>query len=163
MKTLLIVFHSVTGGARAMAEAAALGAAGEPGTRTMLLAAADATEEAMLQADGYIFACPEMLAAISGGMKMFFDRCYYPLEGRIAGRAYASLICAGSDGTNAARQIARIATGWRLRAVAEPMISCVGAQTAAAIAAPKVIGEAENSRCAELGLAFATGLAAGVF
>ena len=48
---------------------------------------------------------------------------------RINGRPYATLICAGSDGENAARQIARIATGWRLRAIADPLIVCTRAQT----------------------------------
>src|SRR3954466_10893827 len=107
MKSLLIVFHSLTGGTRQMAEAAARGAEAQP---------AD-----VLSADGYIFATPEMLAAISGLMKDFFDRTYYPALERINGRPYAMLICAGSDGQNAARQIARIATGWRLRAVADPI------------------------------------------
>jgi multimeric flavodoxin WrbA len=74
----------------------------------------------VLEADGYVFATPENLAAISGLMKDFFDRCYYPALDRISGRPYAALVCAGSDGQNAARQIERIATGWRLRRVAEP-------------------------------------------
>ena len=64
-----------------------------------------------MHADGYIFCAPENLAAISGVMKDFFDRCYYPVLGRIEGRPYAQMVCAGSDGENAVRQIARIATG----------------------------------------------------
>ena len=64
----------------------------------------------MLTGDGYIFGTPENLAAISGLMKDFFDRTYYPVLERINGRPYATLICAGSDGHNAARQIERIAT-----------------------------------------------------
>jgi hypothetical protein len=100
---------------------------------------------------------------MAGVMKDFFDRCYYPVLGRIEGRPYASLICAGSDGENAARQIARIATGWRLREVAAALIIRTGAQTPEAILAPKVIGEAELARCAELGLSLAAGLAMGVF
>jgi NAD(P)H-dependent FMN reductase len=86
-----------------------------------------------------VFATPENLAAIAGLMKDFFDRCYYPVLDRINGRPYAALICAGSDGSNAARQIARIATGWRLRDVAPPLIVCTRAQTPEAILAPKLI------------------------
>ena len=48
-------------------------------------------------------------------MKEMFDRCYYPLLGRIEGRPYATLIAAGSDGRGAQAQIDRIVTGWRLR------------------------------------------------
>ena len=48
-------------------------------------------------------------------MKEMFDRCYYPCLGKLEGRPYATIICAGSDGENAQRQLDRIATGWRLR------------------------------------------------
>ena len=163
MKTLLIVFHSRTGGTRQMAEAASRGAAAETGVRTRLVQAADATGADVLAADGYIFATPENLAAMAGPTKDFFDRSYYDALDRINGRPYAMLICAGSDGTNAARQIQRIATGWRLRAVAEPLIVCTQAQMPERILAPKTIGPADLARCEELGSALAAGLAAGIF
>jgi multimeric flavodoxin WrbA len=163
MKTLLIVWHSRTGGARQMAEAAASGAAEEPAVRTRLLAADQAWPDDLLAADGYLFVAPENLAALSGAMKEFFDRTYYPALDRLQGRPYAAMICAGSDGTNATRQIARIATGWRLRAVAEPIIVCTHAQTPEAILAPKTLGPDQLAPCAELGQALAAGLALGVF
>ena len=128
-----------------------------------LLPAVKAQPADVLAADGYMFAAPEMLAAVSGVMKDLFDRTYYPALERINGRPYAMLICAGSDGQNAARQIARIATGWRLRAVADPLIVCTHAQTPEAIFAPKVIGSDDLSRCEELGAALAAGLAMGIF
>lgn len=161
-KTLLIVFHSMTGGTRQMAEAAARAAEGE-GLRVRLLEARDATAEDVLAADGYLFATPENLAAIAGMMKDFFDRTYYAALGRIEGRPYALMVCAGSDGTNAARQVARIATGWRLRAVAEPLIVCTHAQTPEAILAPKTIGAEDVARCEELGATLAAGMAIGMF
>ena len=139
MKTLLIVYHSLTGGTRQMAEAAARGARSEPDIDVRLLTAPEADGADVLAADGYIFATPENLAALAGKMKDFFDRSYYAALDRINGRPYATLICAGSDGENAARQIARIATGWRLRAIAEPLIVCTHAQTPEAILAPKRI------------------------
>ena len=163
MKTLLIVFHSRTGGVGQMADAAARGAATEQGVRTRLLAATQAEPDDVLQADGFLFAAPENLASMSGPMKDFFDRAYYPVIDRIQGRPYASMVCAGSDGHNAVRQIARIATGWRLREVAEPIIVCTHAQTAEAILAPKHIAAAELERCRALGAALAAGLALGVF
>lgn len=163
MTTLLIVHHSLTGGTRQMAEAAAAAARREPGVQTRLLMAPDAGPADVLAADGYLFATPETLASIAGLMKDFFDRAYYPALDRIAGRPYAALICAGSDGQNAARQIARIATGWRLRPVAEPLIVCTHVQTPEAILAPKTISPADLARCAELGAALAAGLAAGIF
>ncbi|AVO51163.1 flavodoxin [Melaminivora suipulveris] len=162
-KTLLIVWHSQTGGTRQMAEAARAGAAADGECEVRLLHAADAGPEDVLAADGYLFCTPENLAAMSGQLKDFFDRCYYPALARIEGRPYASLICAGSDGAGAARQIARIATGWRLKTVAEPLIVCTHAQTPEAIAAPKVIDAENLAQCRALGEALAAGLGMGIY
>lgn len=162
-KTLLIVYHSLTGGTRQMAEAARAGAAAETGCVVRLLHAAQAGSADVLAAQGYIFATPENLAAMSGQLKDFFDRSYYGVLDQVNGRPYASLICAGSDGSNAARQIDRIATGWRLKAVAEPLIVCTHAQTPEAILAPKQIGDEDLERCRALGEALAAGLVLGVF
>ena len=146
-----------------MAESAASAASEEAGVEVRLLPAAAAGPEDVLAADGFLFACPENLAAMAGLMKDFFDRCYYPALDRLNGRPYGVLVCAGSDGQNAVRQIVRIATGWRLRAVAEPLIICTHAQTPEAILAPKIIDPADLARCAALGAALAVGLALGVF
>ncbi len=163
MKTLLILYHSLTGGSEAMARAALAGATTEPGVTARLLTATGATPDDLIDADGVIFACPENLASMAGVMKDFFDRAYYPALGRIEGRPYASLICAGSDGEGAARQLARIATGWRIKAIAEPLIICTHAQTPEEILAPKTIPPEALARCRDLGQALAAGLALGVF
>lgn len=163
MKRLLIVYHSLTGGTLQMAQAAAAGARREAGVTVRLETAAAAGPEGLLEADGYLFACPENLAAMSGVMKDFFDRTYYPALDRIQGRAYAILICAGTDGTNAARQIERIATGWRLRNIAPPLIVCTHAQTPEEILRPKQIGAQDLARCEEMGATLAAGLALGIF
>ena len=153
----------MTDGARQMAQAALEGVMGESNIAVAGMHAAEAAPEDLLEADGYIFTTPENLASMAGVMKDFFDRCYYPLLDQIQGRPYATMICAGSDGTGAARQIARIATGWRLKPIAEPLIIITGAQSPEAIAAPKIIGANDLARCEELGAAFAAGLAAGIF
>jgi multimeric flavodoxin WrbA len=163
VKTLLVVYHSITGGTEQMTRALCAGAALEQGTTTRLAHATAAGPTDLLAADGLVFATPENLAAISGLMKDFFDRCYYPVLDRINGRPYATMICAGSDGQNAARQIGRIAAGWRLRQVAEPLIVCTHAQTPEQILAPKNLSVTDLGRCRELGAAFASGLALGVF
>lgn len=163
MKHLLVVFHSMTGGARQMAEAIVRGAASEPAVQTRLLRAVDTMTEDVLSADGYVFVTPENLASMSGVMKDFFDRTYYGALDRIAGRPYATLVCAGSDGSNAVRQIERICTGWRLKAVCDPIIVCTHAQTPEEILAPKTIGTEDILRCEETGVAVAAGLALGIF
>ena len=146
-----------------MVEAAARGAAVEPTVHVRLLSAPVAQAADLLEADGYIFGTPENLAAMAGLMKDFFDRTYYPVLDQISARPYATLICAGSDGHNAARQVERIATGWRLRAMANPLIVCTHAQTPDAILAQKVIGPEDLNRCEKLGEALAAGMIMGVF
>jgi len=165
MKTLLVVYHTMTGGTEQMATALVRAAEGEAGAdlAVRLLRAHETQPADVLNADGYVFCTPENLAAVSGIMKDFFDRCYYAALDRINGRPYAVLVCAGSDGTNACRQIERIAKGWRLRAVADPLIVCTHAQTPDEILAPKAIDAAALERCADLGAAFASGLVLGIF
>ena len=161
MTKLLIIYHSRTGGTRQMAEAAADAAGAE--TETLLKRAEDTGPQDLLGADGYLFAAPENLAALSGAMKEFFDRCYYPVLGKIEGRPYGLMICAGSDGENAAKQAARIATGWRLKQVQPPLIICTHAQTEAEILAEKTIPDADLAKCRELGAAMGAGIEMGVF
>jgi NAD(P)H-dependent FMN reductase len=163
MQTLLIVYHSMTGGTLQMAQAAAAGARGEPTLRVSLLRAADAEAADVRNAGGFIFATPENLAAMSGQMKDFFDRTYYAVLDQINGRPYATLVCAGSDGRNAAQQIERIAVGWRLKPMADPLIVCTHAQTTEEILRPKHIGERDLEFCEELGATMASGLALGIF
>jgi multimeric flavodoxin WrbA len=163
MNTLLIVYHSMTGGTLQMAQAAAGGARGEPALRVSMLRADEAHAADVLDACGFIFATPENLAAMSGKMKDFFDRTYYAALDRLNGRPYATLICAGSDGRSAAQQIERIATGWRLRPIADPIIVCTHAQTAAAILRPKHIAAEDLKPCTELGATLAAGIALGIF
>jgi multimeric flavodoxin WrbA len=163
MKTLLIVHHSMTGGTAQLAQAALRGAGHEPGVTARLLKATEAGPDDVLAADGYLFATPENLAAIAGLMKDFFDRCYYPVLGRIEGRPYATVVCAGSDGQNAVRQLERIALGWRLKPVAPALIVITHAQTPERILAPKQIAAADLQQAEELGAALAAGLALGVF
>lgn len=166
--TLLIVWHSVTGGSEQLAQAAFSGAqeTGEDEATTCLVRrehCSDVTPADVLAADGYMFVCPENLAAIAGTMKEFFDRCYYPVLGQIEARPYATIVCAGSDGQNACAQIARIATGWRLKPIAQPLIVLTKAQTPEQILAPKTIEPLALAQAREVGAALATGLAMGIF
>ena len=158
-----MVYHSMTGATLQLAQAAAQGARAEEGVRVALLRCADAHARDVLQADGFLFAAPENLGSLSGMMKDFFDRTYYPVLDQVNGRPYASLIAAGSDGHGAARQIERIAAGWRLKAIADPCIICTHAQTPERILAPKMIDALSLARCTELGHTLAAGLSAGVF
>jgi len=154
---LLIVWHSRTGASEAMASAAA------QGDNTRILRADEVEPDDLLNAAGYLFVGPENLAALSGAMKEMFDRTYYPVLGRIEGRPYATIIAAGSDGENAQRQLDRIAKGWRLKRVAEPIIVNFDAQTPEEILAAKTPSDDVLRECREMGAGLAEGIALGVF
>ena len=164
MKRLLIIWHSRTGTAQALARAVAEGArqSGEA-VDVALVAAADVTAAVALEADGYIFCGPENLASMSGMMKEMVDRIYYDLLDKVAGRPWALIVAAGTDGSNTVRQWQRIATGWRLRAIADPIIALTGADTPQAIAAAKTPEPGDVVQAHALGGAMATGLALGIF
>jgi multimeric flavodoxin WrbA len=165
MPTLLIVYHSMTSGTQQMAQSAADGAASETGgaVQVRLLHATSAGPDDLLGSHGYIFATPENLASMAGLMKDFFDRSYYAALDRLNARPYAAMVCAGSDGSQAARQIERIATGWRLKLVAPTLIVSTHAQTAEQILARKTLAPGDLQRCRELGAALASGLELGIF
>ncbi|MEP6340397.1 NAD(P)H-dependent oxidoreductase [Parasphingorhabdus sp.] len=163
MKKLLVVYYSYTGGTHQMADAATGGARCAGAVDVILMKAEECQPEDMLAADGYIFATPENLAAMAGVMKACFDRCYYPLLGKIEGRPYAAMICAGSDGENARAQLERIATGWRLKKVVDTPIICTHAQSEEDILARKTIGVADLETCKETGGVLAAGLEMRIF
>lgn len=162
-RRLLIVWHSRTGTARALAAAVAAGAQGEGGVAVTSVPATEATTHQLLDADAYVFACPENLGSMSGAMKEMVDTHYYALLDRIAGRAVALVIAAGTDGEGAVRQWQRICTGWRLKSAHPPMIVRTGADTAQAIAAEKTVPDDALANAHALGQSLAAGLTMGVF
>ncbi|NQX94504.1 MAG: flavodoxin family protein [Erythrobacter sp.] len=158
---LLVVWHSRTGASAAMAQAAAQAAQEE--IAVDCVEAADVGLELVLNAAAYLFVCPENLGSMSGAMKEFFDRLYYPALERIEGRPYATIIAAGSDGSGAQRQIDRIVTGWRLRRVIDEFVAKFDAQTPKKIMASKHVPEAVLAHCREIGRSLGAGTALGVF
>ena len=162
-KQLLIVYHSMTGGTEQMVQAFAHAASSEQGVFVEPLKAREVSVEHLRRADGYVFATPENLGSMSGLMKDFFDRTYYGAMDQIQGRPYCAMICAGSDGQGAAKQIARIATGWRLKPIQEALIINVNAQKPEEILSPKQLSPDQVSCCQDLGHLFAAGLSIAVF
>ena len=162
-KRLLVVWWSTTGGTRQLVDALREGAAQQADVELVVRRADQAGPADVLAADAMLFATPEYLGAMAGMMKDFFDRTYYAVLGRVDARACATLVCAGSDGQGAARQVARIATGWRLKPIAEPLIVITHAQTPEAILASKTIDAPSLERARELGQTLAAGVSMGIW
>jgi len=136
-----------------MADAVIAGAtnAEVSGVEVRVKAALEADVDDLLWADAFILGTPENFGYMSGAMKYFLDRVYYPCEDKVGGLPYALFVRAGNDGTGAISSITRILTGLNVRQVQDPVL----------IAGD--FDEARLSECEELGMTMAAGLESGVF
>jgi len=151
MPRLLIVYHSQGGRTAQMAAAVLRGARSETAVDTVCKRAFDTTIDDLLACQGLIIGTPENFGYMSGAIKDFFDRTYYPAEGKTVGLPFAIFVAAGNDGSGAVREIDRIAKGYGWNKVAEPVI------------ARKETSEEVLQSCTGLGAAMAAGLALGIF
>ena len=152
-KRLLIVYHTQSGTTGRMLEAVLRGARDPAigGVDVVVRPALEAGPDDVLQAQGLLLGTPENFGYMSGAMKYFFDRIYYPCLDRTPGLPYGLFIRAGNDGRGALSAIERIVTGLRWQLVAPPVL---------------IAGEFDEARladCEELGQTLAAGLEAGVF
>ena len=123
MAKILIVYHSRTGNTEKMAKAVTEGAAGIENTELIVRRAFDATLEDLLYCDGIAIGTPENFGYMSGAIKEFFDRTFYAAQGRVFKKPYVVFISAGNDGRGAQNSIERIALGYPLKKVYEPVIA----------------------------------------
>lgn len=152
-RNLLIVYHSQSGSTERLAAAVIAGARNDAidGVEVRVREALDASAEDVLWADALILGTPENFGYMSGALKVFFDRIYYPCLEQTQGRGYGLFIKAGNDGQGALSAVTRIVTGLAWRILAPPLI---------------VAGELTDSdvdAAEELGMTIAAGLEAGLF
>ena len=150
-KNLLIVYHSQSGSTAKMAEAVRSGCLKEEDINIRYLHAFKADLDDLLWADGVIFGTPENFGYMSGALKDFFDRTFYPAESYKINLPYGIFVSSGNDGTGAVREIDRIVKGYPLRKICDPLIIVGGFKSEYA------------TLCEEFGLSIATGLSLGIF
>jgi len=152
MKRLVIIAHAPSPNIQRMINAILEGAKSDEinGVESTFIPALEAEAQDVLNADALILATPENLGYMSGGLKDFFDRNYYPCMDKTEAMPCAILIRAGNDGTGTKRAIESILTGLRWKVVQQPLI-CRGDFK------EEFIGRAE-----ELGLFMAASLDAGI-
>ena len=140
-KHLLIVYSTQTGRTQRLVASARDGAAElADEVEVRVLRAGDAGLDDLLWADGLLIGTPENFGYLSGAVKDFLDRTYYPAEGKTIGLPYAMLVSAGNDGTGAVRALERIASGYQWKRVAEPLV-CKGELSDGALAAARELGQ----------------------
>lgn len=152
-KHLLIVYHSQSGTTLRMAEAVIRGAGSSEVDNVDVRAktALEADADDLIWADAFILGTPENFGYMSGALKYFLDRVFYPCENKINGKPWAMFVRAGNDGIGTIAAVRRILSGLAVKEIQEPVL---------------IAGEFDESRlveCEELGLTVAAGLEAGVF
>lgn len=115
MNHILIIYHSQKGHTEQLAEACQKGALEESNIEVRIKKALDTTLDDILWANGVIVATPEYFGNMSGALKDFFDRTYYPAKGRGVNLPYALIVCCENDGSGAERNVQSIATSYTLR------------------------------------------------
>ena len=151
MAKILIVYHSQSGNTQMMADAVAEGARSIEGVEVVLKKAADATADDLLSADGLALGTPENFGYMSGMLKDFFDRTYNEAQDKVFRIPFVVFISAGNDGAGALKSIERIALGYKLKKVFEPVI------------AKGKITEDILDKCRELGGTIAGGCQMGIY
>jgi multimeric flavodoxin WrbA len=151
MKKILVLYHSQTGNTEKMAFAVAEGARLIDDTEVLIKRAGDATVEDLLAADGLAVGTPENFGYMSGMIKDFFDRTFYPVHDKVFRKPYVVFISAGNDGEGALRSVERIALGYTFKKVYEPVIA-VGVVSADIL-----------EQCRNLGGVLAGGCLMGIF
>lgn len=157
MKNLLIVYHTQSGNTGQLCQALTQGvnlvqeASDEPELALRCLKAANAKLEDLLWCDAVLFGTPENFGYMSGALKDFFDRTYYPAEPHELNLPYGLFISAGNDGTNAVRECDRILKGYPMKKVMEPLI------------ARGEITQQHLDQASEMGQTMACGLTVGIY
>ena len=151
MKSLLIIYHSQSGASAGLARAAWRGASLEAEVEVIVRRAWDAGTSDLARADGLLLVMAENSGTMSGGMKDFLDRTFYPAIERGLVMPCALLISAGNDGRGAQAQAQRILSGYPFPAAAEPLIL------------RGEVSEEHRQASRDLGQAFAAGLSMGIF
>ncbi|MFN2436890.1 MAG: flavodoxin family protein [Desulfotignum sp.] len=153
MTTILVIYHSQTGNTRLMADAVVKGIDSVDSVTAILKPAHLATLEDLLTCSGLAIGSPEYFGYMAGQIKDFFDRTYYPARKskKIFKKPYVAFISAGNDGTGALVSIERIALGYPLKKVYEPVV------------AKGRITDEVLFMCEELGMTIAAGCDAGIY
>jgi len=151
MSRILIIYHSQTGNTEKMAHAVEDGAKLIENTEVVLKRAQDTSLDDLLGSDGLAIGTPENFGYISGMVKDFFDRTFYPAQDQVFRKPYVVFISAGNDGTGALRAIERIAQGYKFKMVYEPVIS------------RGKLTEDDLAKCREVGSVLAAGCQAGIY
>lgn len=151
-QSLLIIAHTPSPNTKRMVDAMVAACALAETLNCRVLRPLSAGADDVLSAKGILLFTPENFGYMSGALKDFFERIYYPCLERTQGMPYCLCVRAGQDnGCGATTSVTRITTGLRWREV-QPALRCTGPYR-----------EDYCQAASEFAATFAAGLEMGIF
>lgn len=123
MPRLLVVHHTPSPSTQSMLEVVLDGARTDEleGIEVVVRPALVAAEVEVMEADGYVLGTPANIGYMSGALKHFFDRIYYPCLDATPKRPYGLFVHGNSDTGGAVNAIGSITKALDWRPAAEPV------------------------------------------
>lgn len=148
MAKVLVVYHSMSGNTRQMAEAVAEGVRSVSGAEVMIKQGLEATIDDLLECDGVALGSPDYFSDMAGGMKDFFDRTYYPAQDKVTGKPCVIFGSAGGPASLVIESLRKMAERFKLEEAAAPL-GASGTPTEAVLEQCRELGRelAEATQC----------------
>jgi len=140
MAKVLIVYHTISGTPKGWQRLSKEGAKSVPGTEVVLSKAFDATLEDLLGCDAMAFGSADYFSYIAGALKDFFDRTYYPSQGKVMGKPYAAFATGGGGGETALKVLERLCSSFKLKKAVDS-VSAVGTPSSEVLVKCKEAGK----------------------
>ena len=121
MAKILVVYHTLGGNTKAAAEAIARGAGSVKGVEVVVKEGLQADTDDLLACDGIAIGTPDYFSYMAGGLKDFFDRTYYPTQGKVTGKPCVIFVTHGGGGT-AKDSVQKIARSFKFKEIADPVM-----------------------------------------
>ena len=121
MAKVLVVYHSLSGNTKAAAEAVAEGVRSVAGAEVKVMEALKAGPDDLLACDTLAVGTPDFFSYMAGGLKDFFDRTFYPTQGRVTDKPVGILVTHGGGG-KAVESVKTICRTFKFRLASEPVL-----------------------------------------
>jgi len=121
MGTVLVVYHSQGGNTKAAAEAVAQGVEKVEGAQAVLKEGLKATKEDLLSCDALAVGTPDYFSTMAGGLKDFFDRTFYPTQGKVADKPCGIFVTHGGGG-KAVESVKRVCAAFKFKVIGDPVL-----------------------------------------
>jgi len=139
MAKILVIYHSQSGNTEEMAKAVAKGAKSIREAEVMLKKATEATLEDLVSSSGIAIGSPDYFSYMAGAVKDFFDRTFYPSQGKVTESPCILFFSGGGGGEPALKSLKRICDSFKFKQIGE--VAAAGKPSSGVITECEKLGE----------------------